>query len=112
MPKDFSLADHKRQVAIYLREKEAHMCRGQIDRLNALDQMSDKELLVRWSWRSAILGAIIAFLGGPLLINIVRLFLPELLLKLVWALIQVSMVLSMMMLGTAMYLTVSDRGEN
>lgn len=100
-----ALEDYKRRVAHYLRQREAGMARGQLDRLNALDQVTDEDLLRKWSWMSAIAGIVFAFFGLPLGINVVGIFLPFELVQFLWAVDKVCMALTIAMFCVAAYLT-------
>jgi hypothetical protein len=107
----FSLARYKREVAAYIREKQAHMARGQLPALQALESRSDDELLQRWAWTSAISGAIFSFLFAPLALSLLHNLVPYLLVKLLWAVTQVCMGLTLLMFGVAVYFTMYNRAR-
>lgn len=99
------LEDYKRKVAHYLREREAGMYRGQLDRLSALDLASDEDLIRKWSWKSAIVGIIASFAALPLGINVIGIFLPFELVQFLWAIDKVCMALTIVMFCVALYFT-------
>jgi hypothetical protein len=98
------LVEYKKQVSNYLRSKEAHISRGNLDRLVALEKMNDDQLLIKWSFLSAIAGSIFAFILLPILIGIMRYFLPHILITLLWSIAKVMMFLVIAMYGLAFYL--------
>ncbi len=100
-----SIDEYKHLVATYIRQKEADMCRGQLERLNELERVSDDELLRKWAWMSAIAGAAASFLAGPLILTVLARLLPPLLLLFFWAVVKVAMAASLSMFALAFYLT-------
>ena len=100
-----------KQVAATLRAREANMHRGKPAALEALDRKSDLELVTRWAWTAAIMGAVVCFAGGPLLLIIIHPFLPVLIYKLFWALVIVGMGCVALMFAAAAWLTFNPPGE-
>jgi hypothetical protein len=94
-----------RKAAVYLREREANLARGQLTKLQALENVSDLDLLRKWAWMSAIFLAVGSFLGAPILLMAVGFILPFILSQLLWILAKIAMALTCAMLGTAIYLT-------
>ena len=102
----FQFESYKQNIAAYLREKEIEMARGNLKHLQMLESISNEELLQRWAWKSTILGAIFSFLIAPLMLSVLHIFLSHLLIKLLWAVVEICMALSIAMLCAAMYFTV------
>lgn len=92
-------------IAAKLRQKEAEKSRGDLSKLQELDQTQDIAILRKWAWISTIYGAIFSFFGIPLIIMVVQPFLPEMLCTFIWCFAKVSMAVSMLMFGTSIYLT-------
>jgi protein-S-isoprenylcysteine O-methyltransferase Ste14 len=81
------------------------MLRGQPEQLEALDRQTDAELVTRWAWRAAIVGALGCFVLAPVLLGIFGHFLPVLIYKLFWALTVAGMGCVCLMFAAAAWLT-------
>lgn len=101
-----TLETYKRRLAQYLRQQEAGHFRGQMSRLDALDEVTDEDLLRKWAWLFAICSCLFAFLGLPMAINVFRAFMPYELAQFLWLVDKVSMFVSMGMFAIALFLTV------
>ena len=104
-----SIKEYLNMVAMRLRQREAHMRRGNVAKLEDLEETSDEELLKKWSWMSAIAGLIVCFFIVPFVLSIINRFLPPILAHLLWSLALVSMVVVMAMFAAAIYLTVKPK---
>lgn len=100
-----STQHYLKAIASKLRKREAEKARGDILKLQELDQTQDIAILRKWAWVSAIYGALFSFVGIPLAITVFQPFLPDMLSTFVWIFAKTSMALSMLMFGTAIYLT-------
>jgi formate hydrogenlyase subunit 3/multisubunit Na+/H+ antiporter MnhD subunit len=94
-----------KQVAAYLRAREANLLRGQPEHLQQLDQLSDLDLLKKWSWLSAIVGGIASCGVLPLALIVLHSLLPTILLQLLWAVTKVAIGLTCAMFALAIYFT-------
>ena len=94
-----------KKMAHTLRAREADMLRGKPDLLSALDHQSDIELVTRWAWTSAIVGALISFVGIPLVLNIFDHIVPLIIYQFLWLLLKLSMLFVLLMFGAAVWLT-------
>ena len=92
-------------IAAKLRRKEAEQARGDLSRLQELDQTQDIALLRKWAWVSTIYGAIFSFIGIPMIITVAQPFLSEMLSNFIWIFAKIAMALSMLMFGTSIYFT-------
>lgn len=101
-----------KQVADYLRAREANVLRGQPARLQQLDQITDLDLLKKWSWMSAIVGAIVTFAGMPLGLMIVKIFMPALIMNVLWLLTKFCMAVSCALFALAAYFTFFTPKDN
>ena len=104
-PERLKLDEYYKRVAAKLRSSEANFCRGQPELLNRLDQTTDLDLMTKWAWKSAIIGAIFAFAGLPLFLMLVSSFLPTVLNEILWFILKLSMGLAGLMFGLAAYFT-------
>lgn len=92
-------------IAAKLRRNEAEKARGDLGKLEELDQTQDLALLRKWAWVITIYGVLFSFVGVPLIIMVVQPFLSEWLSTLIWSFAKASMAISMLMFGTAIYFT-------
>lgn len=106
MTKQFSLQTYKQEIIKFIREKEAEMSRGNISKLEALEKSTDEILLKKWAWLSAIVGVIFSFIFLPFLISIMHMFLPAVLLQVLWFCTRACMGMSLLMFGAATYFTI------
>lgn len=97
-----------REIVRRLRQKEAEKARGDLEKLDELEQIQDNILLRKWAWISTIYGAIFSFLLVPLLISVLQPFLPDFLNSCLWIIAKVSMAISLLMFGTAIYFTINE----
>jgi hypothetical protein len=93
------------KAALYLRGKEANLLRGQPDRLHELELVTDSDLLRKYTWRMAIIGAGISFFIAPLAVSVLRFMLPELLVHILWFMVKVAMGAAGLVLALALYYT-------
>lgn len=101
----FSLDLYLKEVVKRLRRHEAEMARGDISRLEELEQTTDSTILRKWGWISTLTGAFFSFIILPFTIGVVQAFLPEWGSNLLWAIAKVSMGLSLLMLLASIYFT-------
>ena len=106
MKDGFSLELYLKEVVKRLRRHEAEMARGDIGRLEELEQTTDSTLLRKWGWISTLCGAFFSFVLLPFTIGVVQPFLPEWGNSLLWAIAKVSMGMSLLMLLASIYFTV------
>lgn len=106
MSEKFSVQKFKKDVVVELRSKEAEMCRGNLSRLEQLDSTTDEYLLKKWSWTSAVAGAIFSFFLCPLVLGVLTAILPKLMSEFLWALAKVCMGMSLLMFCAAIYFTI------
>lgn len=104
-----SIKDYLDTVATHLRQREAHMRRGDLAKLDALEEITDEDLLRKWSWMSAIAGLGVCFFIVPFVLSIINRYLPSILAHLLWSIVLVSMLVVMGMFGAAIYLTVKKK---
>ncbi len=105
LPVPRNIDSYVKQVSAFLREREANIRRGQPQNLQLLDQMTDLDLIKKWSWMSSIVGSLVSFAALPLAAMVLGSFLPVLLNHFVWAVIKVCMGLSCVMFAVAAYFT-------
>lgn len=106
MSEKFSFQQFKKDVARELRNKEADMCRGSLSRLEQLESTTDEYLLKKWTWTSAVTGAIFSFVVCPFALSIFTPIFPHLLSEILWAVAKVCMGLSLLMFCAAIYFTI------
>lgn len=111
MNQKFSLDEYLKEVVKVLRQKEAEMARGNIAKLEDLEQTTDATLLRKWGWISTLLGAGFSFLILPFSIGILQTFVPEWASLLLWSIAKVSMAMSLLMLGASIYFTVCLKSD-
>lgn len=95
-----------REIARRLRQFEAEKARGDLSKLEELDQLPDIILLRKWAWMCSIVFCGFAFLAMPLIISIFQPFMPEGLNTFVWAFAKTAMATALLLLGTTVYLTI------
>jgi hypothetical protein len=100
-----TLETYSAKAALYLRAKEADALRGQPERLHELELITDGDLLRKFTWRMAIIGSAISFFAVPLAIMVLQLFLPLVVMHVLWFVMKVAMALSCVMLALALYYT-------
>jgi uncharacterized membrane protein len=96
-------------LVIRLRQHEANKLRGDVAKLQDLEEMTDEELLKKWSWMCSIAGLIVCYFIVPFVLSIINRFLPAILAHLLWAVALASMFAVMAMFGCAIYLTVKPK---
>jgi len=101
-----SLNEYKEFVTSYLREWEIQNCKGDQQKLERLDEVSDDDLLRKWLWIGSIIGSLVFFLALPFLCNILARFIPYLLMEILWTVLKAGMGLVVIIFGLAIYLTV------
>lgn len=106
-----STEKYLKEVALWLRSKEAERARGNPAALEELELTNDSTLLRKWSWISAMSGAAFSFLILPLLLGLLHSLLPEIVDKFLWAIAKVCMGLSLLMFLTSFYFTVIFRAD-
>ncbi len=99
------LEQYSTKLSAFLREREANGLRGQPEMLHELEMTTDSDLLRKFSWKVAIIGAGVAFFIGPLLAMVLRSLLPGILNQALWVIIKLGMALSCALFGLAAYLT-------
>ena len=104
LPAPVKFEDYCKKVAIYLRAREANFLRGRPEQLEQLDQLTDLDLLKKWSWMSAIVGGI-GCVAGMLLVSVLSSLLPVIVTQLLWALEKVALGLVCFMIALAAYFT-------
>ena len=97
------------KIAARLRQKEAENARGDLNKLEQLDQTQDAALLRKWVWIYSIYFAIFSFIVVPLLITVFQRWLPEMVNTLVWIFAKLTMALSLFLFGTAIYFTTHEK---
>lgn len=100
-----STQHYLKRIAAKLRQREAEKARGDILKLQELDQTQDIAILRKWAWIFAIYGALFSFIAIPLAITMFQPFLPEALSNFIWFFAKSSMAISMLLFGTAIYCT-------
>jgi hypothetical protein len=105
LPAPPKINDYCKQVAAYLRAREANLLRGRREELQQLDQMSDLDLLKKWAWMSAIVGGIVSCGGLPLALILLHSLLPMILLQILWAVTKVAIGMTCAMFALAIYFT-------
>jgi hypothetical protein len=93
------------KLAVHLRAREANVMRGQPERLNQLEMTTDRDLLRKFLWSTAIISAGCTFFALPLLMMVLKSFLPEVLTHVLWVLIKIGMATSCAVFALAAYLT-------
>ncbi len=111
MDKRFSGKEYLKEVAKVLRQREAETARGDLARLEYLENTTDEMLLRKWGWISTIVGAIASFFLLPLFIGLIQHFLPEWLSLLLWSLAKVSMGICLLMFAVTIYFTIGFGAE-
>jgi hypothetical protein len=101
-----------KRVASTVRAREADILRGNPDALAALERRSDVEVVTRWAWTSAIMGAIAAFLIAPFVLSILNRFLPTIIYELLWLLLKLGMGCVVLMFAAAAWLTFKPISES
>jgi len=99
------LDQYSAKLSAFLREREANGLRGQPEMLHELEMTTDSDLLRKFSWKVAIIGAGVAFFAAPLMATVLRSLLPEILAHALWAVIKIAMAFSCALFGVAAYLT-------
>jgi hypothetical protein len=102
----FSFQKFKKDLVAELRNKEAEMCRGNLTRLEQLDSTTDAYLLKKWTWTSAVVGAIVSFFVSPLILGVLTPILPRLMSEFLWSVVKVCMGMSLLMFCAAIYFTI------
>ncbi|MBX9685930.1 MAG: hypothetical protein K2X27_04460 [Candidatus Obscuribacterales bacterium] len=105
MKANLSKEEYFKLLATRLRQIEAERARGDMAKLEDLEQTTDATLLRKWTLVSAIVGAAGSFFLMPLLISVVQPFIPEWADTLLWSIAKVSMGLALLMFGAAIYFT-------
>lgn len=103
--------DYSTRVAARLREREANSMRGQPEQLRQLELTTDLDLLKKYSWTAAIIAAGVTFIAAPLAASVFRLFLPQILIQLLWAVVKLGMAFSCILFGLAAYFTFWKENE-
>jgi hypothetical protein len=98
------IAAYIKQIAMKVRAKEAEMLRGDPDRLAALDARPDVELVAKWAWTSAIVGAITTF-GIGVALNLLENLVPLFVYSLLWLLLKLVVLSVLLMFAAAAWLT-------
>lgn len=93
------------KAALHLRAKEANLLRGQPERLRELELVTDADLLRKYSWRMAIIGAGISFFAAPLAVSLLRFMLPSVVTHVLWLAVKVAMAAAGLVLALALYYT-------
>jgi hypothetical protein len=101
-----------KQIAAIVRVREANILRGRPEALVALEHRSDVELVTRWAWTSAIVGAIATFLIAPFVLSALYRLLPTIIYDLLWFLLKVVMGCVMLMFAAAAWLTFKPISES
>lgn len=111
MKPKFSLEEYLIEVAKRLRQHEAERARGNLTQLEELEHTTDATLLRKWGWLSTIIGAVFSFLLLPFVLGIIQPFVPEMLSLFLWAVVKVSMGMSLLMLAVSIYFTIGYQSE-
>lgn len=109
MNQKFSMQTYIGRVAGELRRREAEMHRGNIARLEALEQTSDRGLICKWGWISSACGAVFSFLVLPIFIGIFQSLVPGWACLLLWSFAKVSMALVLLMFLVSLYFTIASK---
>lgn len=112
LPAPVKFNEYCRLVANYLRGREANLLRGQREGLDQLDQLTDVDLLRKWSWTSAIIGGIVAFAVMPIVLMVLHSLIPVILMQFLWAFTKVTWGLACAMFALAAFFTFFMSADN
>ncbi|HEY9791416.1 MAG TPA: hypothetical protein V6D22_13515 [Candidatus Obscuribacterales bacterium] len=87
-----------------VRAKEAEMLRGNLEQLAALDAQPDVEVVAKWAWTSAIVGAITVF-GIGVSLNLFQNLVPLFVYSFLWLILKLAVLSVLLMFSAAAWLT-------
>jgi hypothetical protein len=100
-----ALADLIRFIATQLRALELFRARGNAERVQEIGHSSDDELIRKWLWVLAIVGAPACFIVTPFVISLLQPFLYPWLASGLWVVAKTSMVLVFLIFVLAAFFT-------